>query len=34
MPSFKKILSPGQVRAIQAYIVVRARESAGSAKAR
>ena len=27
MPSFKKILNPGQVRAIQAYIVSRARES-------
>jgi mono/diheme cytochrome c family protein len=29
MPSFKKILTAGQVRAIQAYIVARARESAG-----
>jgi PQQ-dependent dehydrogenase (methanol/ethanol family) len=28
MPSFQKILKPGQVRAIQAYIVSRARESA------
>jgi PQQ-dependent dehydrogenase (methanol/ethanol family) len=34
MPSFKKILNPGQVRAIQAYIVARARESAGPAAAR
>jgi hypothetical protein len=34
MPSFKKILNPGQVRAIQAYIVVRARESAGTKGAR
>lgn len=32
MPSFKKILSPGQVRAIQAYLVTRARESAQEAK--
>ena len=28
MPSFKKILNAEQVRAIQAYIVSRARESA------
>ena len=28
MPSFQKILNPAQVRAIQAYIVSRARESA------
>ena len=28
MPSFQKILNPGQVRAIQSYIVARARESA------
>jgi mono/diheme cytochrome c family protein len=28
MPSFRKILNPAQVRAIQAYIVTRARESA------
>jgi hypothetical protein len=29
MPSFQKILNADQVRAIQAYIVSRARESAG-----
>jgi mono/diheme cytochrome c family protein len=28
MPSFQKILNAGEVRAIQAYIVSRARESA------
>jgi mono/diheme cytochrome c family protein len=28
MPSFQKILNAGQVRAIQAYIISRARESA------
>jgi quinohemoprotein ethanol dehydrogenase len=32
MPSFAKILHPDQVKAIQAYIVARARESAGAAK--
>jgi quinohemoprotein ethanol dehydrogenase len=32
MPSFQKILSAGQVRAIQAYIVSRARESAQAAQ--
>ena len=32
MPSFKKILTPEQVRAIQAYIITRARESAQVAK--
>jgi mono/diheme cytochrome c family protein len=32
MPSFKKILTPEQVRAIQAYIITRARESAEAAK--
>jgi quinohemoprotein ethanol dehydrogenase len=34
MPSFQKILNAGQVRAIQAYIVARARESARPAGAR
>ena len=32
MPSFKKLLTPEQVRAIQAYIITRARESAQIAK--
>jgi mono/diheme cytochrome c family protein len=32
MPSFEKILNAGQVRAIQAYIVSRARESAQAAQ--
>jgi quinohemoprotein ethanol dehydrogenase len=31
MPSFQKILNAGQVKAIQAYIVARARESANPA---
>jgi hypothetical protein len=31
MPSFQKILTAGQVRAIQAYILSRARESATAA---
>ena len=31
MPSFQKILNAGQVKAIQAYIVARAREDAGGA---
>jgi mono/diheme cytochrome c family protein len=31
MPSFQKILNAGQVKAIQAYIVARAREDAGAA---
>jgi len=31
MPSFQKILTAGQVRAIQAYILFRARESAKAA---
>ena len=30
MPSFRKILNADQVHAIRAYIVARARESAGS----
>jgi hypothetical protein len=30
MPSFQKILNPGQVKAIQAYIVARAKESASA----
>jgi hypothetical protein len=34
MPSFQKILNAEQVRAIQAYIVARARASAGSAGGR
>jgi hypothetical protein len=32
MPSFEKILNAGQLRAIQAYIVSRARESAQAAQ--
>ena len=32
MPSFKNILNPAQVQAIQAYIVFRARESAKPAQ--
>ena len=32
MPSFKKLLTPEQVKAIQAYIITRARESAQVAK--
>jgi hypothetical protein len=32
MPSFKNILNAGQVRAIQAYIVARARESAAKTR--
>jgi len=32
MPSFQKILNAGQVRAIQAYIVSRAREAAKPAE--
>jgi hypothetical protein len=34
MPSFNKILNQGQVRAIQAYIVSRAREDATAATSR
>jgi mono/diheme cytochrome c family protein len=34
MPSFQKILNAEQVRAIQAYIVSRARESAAPAGGR
>jgi len=34
MPSFKNILSPEQVRTIQAYIIARARESAKPAEAK